>query len=109
VLAGLESEADAFDLSGAATLALLGDGFCLLILEFAPVEQFGDGRFGVRLNLGQVITLVLSALQRLGECDDSDLLAIGADQADVGGADVMVETKFLGQARSSLFNGKNCE
>jgi hypothetical protein len=109
MLAGLQSQADAFDLTGTAAFTLLCDRLGLLILEFAPIEQFCDGRIGVGGNLGQIVSFVLGTLQRLGKRDDSDLLTIGTDQAHVGGADVMVETKFLGQARSSLLNAKFCE
>ena len=51
------------------------------------------GGFEFGADLDQVEVGVLGAFQRLGGVDDSELLAVGADQAHLGDADPLVDPR----------------
>ena len=49
---------------------------------------------GLRSNLDQIEIMFAGKLQRLLHADDADLLAVGSDEADLGDADPIVDTRF---------------
>ena len=65
----------------------------LLVLVLRVVEQAGDRRLRAGGDLDQVEVGVLGAFQRVGDLDDAELLAVGADQAHLGNADPLVDPR----------------
>ena len=61
------------------------------VLELAVVHDLADGRTSVRGHLDEVEVGVLGQAQGVLHADDADLLAVGADQADLGDADPIVD------------------
>jgi len=65
-----------------------------LVLELAVVHELTDRRPCRRGNLDQVEIGLLREPERLGDRDDPNLLALGADKPDLRGADAVVDTRF---------------
>ena len=95
VLGDLRAELDLADgdllLVPAGGLLLLG----LLVLVLGVVEHPAHGRARVGRDLDQVEVALLGVAQRLGGLDDPDLLAVLADQADLGHANPIVDPSLV--------------
>jgi len=89
---GPGTELDLLDLDDVLLLAGLGLAFLLLVLELAEVHDLADRRFRVRRDLDKIKTGLFGHHHGTGGGDDSDVLAIGADQSDLGAADSLVDT-----------------
>ena len=63
----------------------------LLVLVLRVIEQSRDRRLRAGSDLDQVEVGVLGALEGIGDLDDAELLAVGADQPDLGNADALVD------------------
>src|SRR5262249_30279044 len=72
----------------ALRLALL---LLVLVFELAVVEDLADRRFGFRVHLDQVETHLLRDLARFVGGHHAQHAAVGADDADFGDADSMID------------------
>ncbi|GEL99659.1 hypothetical protein CTE05_32060 [Cellulomonas terrae] len=87
----LQPETDLLeDRVGLVPPGLAGLHVCF-VLELAVVHDLADGRTSVRCHLDEVEVGVLRQAQGVLHADDADLLAVGADQADLGDADPIVD------------------
>ena len=91
VLGDLRAELDLADrdllLVLARGLLLLG----LLVLVLRVVEDAADGRARLGSDLDEVEVALLRVAQRLVGAHDADLLAVLADEPDLGNADALVD------------------
>ena len=92
VLVDLETETNLFE----DRVRLVAPGFLRLlrgfVLELAEVHDLGDGRLGVGSNLNQIEVGLLRKAQGVFDADDADLLAVGANKADLRDADTVIGT-----------------
>src|SRR5215475_3280717 len=65
-----------------------------LVLELAVVHELGDRRPGHGRNLDQVEICLLGQPERVLNGNDSDLLAVRADEPDFRYPDALVDTRF---------------
>lgn len=100
VFAGADAEFDFLHAGGAFRLLLLQ--FRLLVLVFAIVDDLADR--WVRL-FGD-FDKIESELHGLGECladaEDAELLAVGGDDADLGGTDTVVDASHVAETAPVL-------
>ena len=74
----------------------------LLVLVLRVVEHAADGRARVGGDLDEVEIALLGVAQRLGRLDDADLLAVLADQPDLGHADALVDPGLVPLRRAPV-------
>jgi len=60
-----------------------------------PVHDATDRRIRLRRHLDQVEVLLAGTTERLSECDDPDLGAVGVDEADARDLDLGVDSALL--------------
>ena len=65
-----------------------------LVLELAEVHELAHRRAGHRCNFDQIQIDVRGQLEGLLQRDDAHLLTLGADQSDLGHADLLVDAWF---------------
>jgi hypothetical protein len=61
----------------------------------APVHDATDRRVSLSGDLDEVEILLAGTTERLGECDDPDLRAVGVDESDARDLDLGVDTALL--------------
>jgi len=66
-----------------------------LVLELAEIHDPADRWFGQRRDLDEIEFCFIGKRQGLADRHDADLLAILADQADLGGSDFVVDALGL--------------
>ena len=102
VLGDLRAELDLADrdllLVLARGLQLLG----LLVLVLRVVEDAADGRARLGGDLDEVELALLRVAQRLVGLHDADLVAILADDADLGHADALVDPRRVPLGRAPV-------
>jgi hypothetical protein len=91
VVGDLRPQLDLADVDLLLVLAGLLGLLLLLVLVLGVVEQPADRRARVGGDLDQVEIGLAGDLQGLLGVDDTDLLAVGADQADLGNADALID------------------
>ena len=72
-----------------------------LVLELAVVHELADRRAGRRRDLDEVEVRLLGESQGVLDADDADLLAVGADEPDLGDADPVVDAGLGADGSSS--------
>nr|WP_228430491.1 hypothetical protein [Baekduia soli] len=87
----------------ARLLLLLGE----LVLELGVVQDAADGRTGLRRHLDQVEISLLRHAQGLVGPHDPDLLAVIADDADLGDADALVDAGGVPLGRAPVEPSRN--
>ncbi len=87
------AELDLFDLND--LLLLTGFGFTLLrfVLKLAKVHDFANRRIGIWRDFDQVEPCLVSHFHGTTRSNNSDVLAICADQADFVGADKFIDAR----------------
>src|SRR5271155_3696812 len=80
-------------LDDGGVLVLLGFFFLLrhFIAVFSEIHEAADGRHGGRGDLYEVNRVLAREIDRVGERDDAELLAVHPDDADFTGADFAVD------------------
>ena len=73
-----------------------------LVLELAVVHELADGRTGHRGDLDQIQVRLGGEFEGLADRHDADLLALGADETDLGDADPVVDPRFGADGTSSV-------
>ena len=74
----------------------------LLILELAVVEDAADGRLGLGGDLDQIELRLLRQADRFVDRHDADLLTFRADQANLRGADLAIDSMcFFGRGNET--------
>jgi hypothetical protein len=101
VFAGFGSHLDLFYLEGALLFFGLLQFFGQLVLVTAVIHNLADGRDGIGRNLHQVEAEAHSRLQCLGGRNDTNLVAVGIDQADLPRSDIPIDV-------GSAFGGSAC-
>ena len=91
VVGDLRAQLDLADVDLLLVLARLLGLLLLLVLVLRVVEQAADRRARVRRDLDQVEIGLAGDPAGLVGVDDPDLLAVGADQADLRNADALVD------------------
>lgn len=76
-------------------LFLLGD----LVTVFSEIHQAADGRHGCGGDFDEVNAVLAREVQRVGELDDAELLAVHCDDPDFAGADFAVDPDERGGRR----------
>jgi hypothetical protein len=89
---------DRLYLLGLARLALLAG---LFVLEPAVIEDLADRRRGCGTNLDQIEVVVPSYIQGLRKGDDTELLAVLANQPDLASPDLVVDAELFGDRLTS--------
>jgi hypothetical protein len=95
VLGDLRPQLDLADVDLLLVLAGLLLLLLLLVLVLRVVEQARDRRLRARRDLDQVEIGVGGALQRVVDVDDAELLAVGADQANLRDADSLIRPRLV--------------
>ncbi|GLX99327.1 hypothetical protein Hesp01_72770 [Herbidospora sp. NBRC 101105] len=76
-------------------MCLVAAGFARLhgrlVLELAVVHELADGRACRRRDLNEIEVGLLGELQGVVDGDDADLLAVRADEADLGDTNTIVD------------------
>ncbi len=87
------TELDLFDLDDLLLLAGFALALLLFVFELAEIHDFAHGRRGIGRDFNQVKPGFVCHVHGLHGCDDSDVFAVGADQADFVGADLVVDAR----------------
>src|SRR4029077_13738317 len=87
-----------------ASLLLL---LILFVLVLRVVEQAGDRRLRAGGDLDQVEICVLRSFQGVGDLDDPELLALGADQAHLRNADALVYPRAVALWKATIEPARN--
>lgn len=88
---GSRAELDLFDFDCGLLFAGFGFAFLLFIFELAEIHDLADRRGCVGGNLDQVEAGLLGQGQAALRCDDANIFAFGADQADFICADAFID------------------
>ena len=102
VLRDLRAELDLADRDLLLVLARGLQLLRLLVLVLRVVEHAADGRAGVGSDLDEVEIALLRVRERLGGLHDSDLLAVLADEPDLGHADAVVDPGLVALRRAPV-------
>ena len=80
-------------LDDGGVLVLLGFLFLLghFVAEFAEIHQPADRRHGGRGDFDQIHAMLARQIDRVGERQDAELVAVHSDDADFAGADFAVD------------------
>lgn len=87
---GVGSEFDLFDFDYFLLFSGFAFAFLLLILELTEIHYFADRRTGIRRNFYKIQSCLVSELHGARGADNADIVAIGANQTNFGGADLIV-------------------
>jgi hypothetical protein len=94
VVGRLRTETDLLDLDLGLRFAGLAFLLGLLVQELPVVEDAADGRIDIRGNLNQVEGGLLGQRQGFPQGNDTQVLAIGPDEANLTGADLFVDAEL---------------
>jgi hypothetical protein len=83
---------DFFDLDDMSLLSRLSSLFLSLVLQLSPIENANYRRVRIGANLYEIQILILGALTRFVERDDTELRPIDVDQADGGLSDLAIDS-----------------
>jgi hypothetical protein len=101
MVVGVRLETNLFDFNDFLILARFAFFFRLLVEELPIVHQSADWWLCVWCNLYQIQSALLGHLQCLRGWNDSNLLTLVVDEADLWHTDAPVDTCFLVSNRSS--------
>ena len=87
------TELDLFDLNDLLLLAGFGFALLRLVFELAEIHDLADGWIGIWRNLNQIKTRFLGHVHGTGRGDYADVFAVGTNQADFRGADVVIDAR----------------
>ena len=107
VIVDLRGHPDLFPDDG--LLLLLGVLLLLLLLVavLPEIEDLGDRRLRVRGDLDEIPPFALGEGERTRGRDDAQLRTVGADEADGGDADLVVDAEF-GSYRLTPLRSRTC-
>ena len=91
----LQAETDLLDLGSVLITAGLTGLDLLVVLELAVIDELGDRRLCVGCHLDEIEVRFLGQVQCDGGRDDPHLLAVRADQAHLGDANLVVNAWFV--------------
>jgi hypothetical protein len=91
VAVDLRPHLDLYDLDPGLPLPGLLLANVPLVLELSVVHDPAHGRMRQRSDFHEIKVEIPGALQRLLQGDDADLLAVGGDEPNLGGADALVD------------------
>jgi hypothetical protein len=94
VVVDLRRHPDLFPGDGALLLLGVLGLLLLLVAVLAEVEDLGDRRRGVRRDLDEIPAFALRQLERARRRYDPKLGPVGADKADGGNADLVVDAEL---------------
>jgi hypothetical protein len=88
---GVEVEFEFLDLGGEVVFFAFALAFGGLVFELPVIEDFTDGGAGVRGDLDEIETVLPGFVEGIGQLQDPEGLAVGANGHDFSGADALVD------------------
>ena len=90
---GVGPKLDLFDLNDLLLFAGLGLTLLLFVFELAKIHDLADGGIGVGRDLNQIKPRLICHIKGTRGRYNADIFAVGTNQADFRGADVLINTR----------------